>query len=219
MSTAQPAAYYDADYFAGRGGKSNYQQVYTWDNYRPLFEALAALLIQSFPQARSYLDVGCAKGFLVQALHAQDKEAWGIEHSAYCLQEAHPETRDWLIHGSITEYLAAWRYDMVLACESLEHMDTEQVPLALAAMASHATLGCFATIPTPDMLHRAAWKAAQREPSHVTLRPRAWWHARFQEAGFIYTPFHRLAEQYFHQDPIVARMGWNCFCLGAPNHA
>ena len=62
-----PGDWYDADYFE-HGLKSNWDRGYTWPLFKGVFEDTARYLEEMFPEAASFLDVGCAKGFLVKAL-------------------------------------------------------------------------------------------------------------------------------------------------------
>ena len=102
MQTVQqpiPASMYDADYFEGR--TSNYINGYSWDIFGDLFTMTARLLVWMFPDATRYLDFGCATGLLVRALREQGKEAWGVEHSPYCLAHAEAEAKPYLVEDSV----------------------------------------------------------------------------------------------------------------------
>ncbi len=72
-----PGSWYDADYFE-HGQTSNWQHGYTWPLFRGVFTDAAGFLGEMFPEARSFLDIGCAKGFLVRALRERGLEACGL---------------------------------------------------------------------------------------------------------------------------------------------
>ena len=209
-----PAEYYDADYYDGLNGKSNYCG-YTWERLGPLFRATAQWLGNLFPQAQSYLDVGCAKGYLVRALRESGKQACGIDHSRYCVQDDADSIAKPYLYEQRLEALALDRtFDIILAYETLEHLTETQIVSILPRLRQHVRLGLLATIPTPDMPHKKAWHEAQREPSHLTLKPRAWWVEQFVAAGWVYTPFHRLAERFCMGHPLPNTVGWNVFVFG-----
>src|SRR5262249_22063355 len=79
-----PADWYDEDYFEN-GRKSNWDQGYTWPLFAGLFQETAAFLSSMFSEATSYLDIGCAKGFLMRTLHELGKECWGFDHSKWAI--------------------------------------------------------------------------------------------------------------------------------------
>ena len=81
-----PASFYDADYF--NGITSNYTNGYTWDGLGQMFVAAARFLRYLFPEATRFLDFGAATGLCVRAMREEGMEAWGVEHSPYCLQVA-----------------------------------------------------------------------------------------------------------------------------------
>lgn len=219
MSTALmrtvPAEWYGEDYFTGK--TSNYRGGYTWEQYQGTFEALAQLLMQSFPTARRFLDFGCAKGFLVQALHDQGLDAWGIDHSAYAISQAREDVRALLVCASLDSCAFVAGADVTVATEVLEHLTHEQLQVYLRHLAQSTELALFATVPMPSMRHRGAWAEAQEEPSHVTLQDRAWWHGLLRETGWRVGPMECLAERYFMNHPLVRTTGWNPLLASAPH--
>jgi SAM-dependent methyltransferase len=201
------ASFYDADYF--NGITSNYHGGYTWEILGELFRAQADMLIASFPEAKTYLDVGCAKGLLVEALRERGLEAYGIDHSAYAIGEADACVRPYLSCVPLETLGKACPFvDIVVASEVLEHLEPWQLKACLPILAKHANIGLFATVPMPSMSHRGAWRAAQQEPSHVTLEDRPWWHALLQSCGWRVGCMERLVERYFINHPLFLHMGW-----------
>ena len=57
----------------------------------------ARLLTWMFPDATRYLDFGAATGLLIRALREAGKDAWGVEHSPYCLAHAEAEAKPYLV--------------------------------------------------------------------------------------------------------------------------
>lgn len=210
---ALPETWYDADYF--NGITSNYREGYTWERLGTLFMLTAQWLCDLFPTVQSYLDIGCAKGYQVRALRDCGKEAWGVDHSTYCLTEACDPVAHPYLRQQRLEELSPVPVDLVLAFEVLEHLTVAQIDATLPRVRQCARQGLLATIPTPDMPHKRAWQEAQQEPSHLTLQPRAWWVERFQTAGWVHTPFHGLAERFCMAHPLPRTTGWNVFLFGS----
>ena len=211
--TPQPASYYGYEYYHGLNGASNYGQGYSWDIFGPLFTSLARLITTVFPMAGSVLDCGAATGLLVRALRARGLDAWGVDHSAYCLAHADPLARPYLLQGSLDTLEAGRTFDVVTACETLEHLSPAQLADALPRLRAHARVGLFATIPCVGMWHRAAWRAARREPSHCSLYPRAWWLEQFMAAGFVHGGGEEAHEHACRADALVRQVGWEVFCV------
>lgn len=209
-----PVEFYDANYF--NGVTSNYKDGYTWERFGGLFQALADCLIVSYPEANSYLDIGCASGFLVRALREREVLAWGIDGSAHAIAQADADTRRYLV---CSDLLSAEfpQVDMVVACESLEHLTPWQLSVLLPRLLEHTSCGLLATIPMPSMLNGLAWQEAQAEVTHVSLYARAWWTQTFRAAGWRVGVNELLAAQYFINHPLFRAAGWNPFCAGAPN--
>jgi SAM-dependent methyltransferase len=207
-----PVSFYDQDYFSGV--TSNYQGGYTYERFGGLFQAFADCLITSYPQAHSFLDLGCASGFLVRALREREVLAWGIDCSQYAITQADAATRPFLFQGNL-ETIPFPSVDIVVASEVLEHLTYAQLRAMLPRLASQTMCGLLATIPGPEMLNGLAWEEAQREPTHVTLQGRAWWTDLFRITGWRVGVHEVLARQLFQNHPLFLVAGWNPFCAGS----
>lgn len=209
-----PVEFYDANYF--NGITSNYRDGYTWDRFGGLFQSLADCLIVSYPDVNSYLDVGCASGFLVRALREREVLAWGIDGSAYAIAQADEATRRYLVCDDVLRADFP-QVDLVVACESLEHLTAWQLSVLLPRLLARTSCGLLATIPMPSMLNRLAWHEAQAETTHVSLYDRPWWTQTFRDAGWRVGVNESLAAQYFINHPLFRAAGWNPFVAGCPN--
>jgi GT2 family glycosyltransferase/SAM-dependent methyltransferase len=121
---------------------------------------------------RTVLDVGCAKGFLVEALRDRGVEAFGLDISDYAIGEVRPDIRAFCRVASASDPLPQ-RYDLIVCIEVLEHMPASEGERAIAHMA-HST-GDVLFSSTPDDFE---------EPTHVNVRPRSHWIERFADQGF-----------------------------------
>ena len=123
-------------------------------------------------KARRVLDVGCAKGFLVEALRDRGVEAFGIDVSAYAIGEVRADVRPYCRVASATEPLDG-PWDLITCIEVLEHMSEAEGRRAIANICAAADDVLFSS--TPDDFD---------EPTHVNVRPSSWWVERFAEHGF-----------------------------------
>jgi SAM-dependent methyltransferase len=109
---------------------------------------------------RRMLDVGCAGGFLTEALRERGVEAFGIDVSRDAIGAVRPDPFE-------------DKYDLVLCLDSLRHLAEEDARHAIANICRSTGDVLFSS--TPD---------DPAAPSRATVRPESWWIARFEEQGF-----------------------------------
>jgi hypothetical protein len=208
-----PATMYDADYY--NGVTSNYTKGYTWDTMGSLFTVTARLLTWLFPETQTCLDFGAAKGFMIKALRELGKDAWGVDHSPYCLEVAEPEAKPTLM-PTLDDLPPGRTFDLVTTFETLEHLTKAQIAEVLPALRLKTRSILFATMPTTDMPNKKALEMADREVTHVTIVHSSWWIEQFEAAGFVHGPWQRLAERQCMLHPLVQEVGWRVFLMGVP---
>ena len=169
-----------------------------------------------FPEAASFLDAGCAKGFLVRTLRELGKDAWGFDHSGWALERAEEVARPFLHHASAESAEFDRMFDVTLAFSLLESL-TEEQALEFFRRALAWTRQAFVAVvlTCEDDASRTQMLANDRDPAHLTLQSRAWWHQRFLQAGWQQDPVHRIAERACRAHAVPRRMGWEIF-LYAP---
>lgn len=152
------------------GGYDNY----TWDNeqWRGFFQLVADRIVAIGGQGRM-LDVGCAKGLLVQALREKGVDARGFDISQHAVEAAHEDVREHLWVASATEPIEG-RYDLVSMIEMIEHMGPQDAQAAIDRVTAVTDRVLFSSSP-----------ADHDEPTHVNTKPTAAWAAWFAERGFF----------------------------------
>ncbi len=213
-----PGEWYDAGYFED-GVKSNWVNGYNWKSFAGVFTETAAFLITMFPDAASYLDAGCAKGFLVRALRAAGKDCWGIDHSAWAIEHAEPLARPYLACVSADEISADRQFDFVLAFDLLPHLTEQQAEAFLRRARSLARMGIVAVIrsfDTDEDERRYRRVNDDDDLSHILMRTRAWWHDTFLRAGWRQDPLHRMLERACRNHELPRKMGWQLYMYAAP---
>jgi SAM-dependent methyltransferase len=201
--------FYGADYY--RSSDSNNESAITYDDSEDK-RTMAGLLATSFGPKRS-LEVGCATGLMVKAMRAYGVEADGFDFSHWCIEHASDQVREWVRWDDVLKLAQpAKPYDLVLALDVLEHLPPEQVPAALANIATSTAPGgiVFAVIPAygpnqygPEIfkLELDSWRrdAALGIPfvdlplddkgrphlGHLTHATIAWWEQAFARAGLL----------------------------------
>jgi SAM-dependent methyltransferase len=169
-STGTSAGDYAAEYYASYAGHGDYD--WATQAWRDFF-LQAAGRVKALTNARTVLDVGCAKGLLVQALAGLGVDAHGIDVSEHAISRAHEDVRDRLRVASATDPIDG-RYDLITCIEVLEHMSPVDAQVAIDNMCAASDLILFTS--TPGHFD---------DPTHVNVRPTADWVASFAERGFF----------------------------------
>lgn len=154
---------------------SDTDEPYAWSSpgWRDFFTGVARRIVQSTGPTRSVLDVGCAKGLLVQAfLTVGVEDAQGFDISPSAIGDADPEVADRLRVGSATAPIEG-RYDLITCIEVLEHMSPPDAATAIDHI-------CAAT----DRAVISSTPGDFDEPTHVNVHPVADWAAEFAARGF-----------------------------------
>lgn len=156
-------AYYDT-YFGGRYERS--------EHWLTFFGNVADRIVTSLHPTET-LDVGCAWGFLVEALAKRGVKASGFDFSDYAISMVDPSVADACSVRSATEPIAG-RYDLVTCIEVIEHMTPLDGQMAIANMTQ-----------VTDTILVSSSPADFVEPTHINVQPPAYWAALFAEHGFV----------------------------------
>ena len=128
-------------------------------------------------QARTILDYGCGKGLQYRPAPIKQEgvvrwnsiqEYWGVE-SIYCYDPA---------YGPHSQ-LPAGRFDGVVCTDVLEHCPEQDLDWIIDGFFSFAEKFVFANV----ACYPAAKKLPNGENAHCTIRPAAFWKAKFDEAA------------------------------------
>lgn len=178
---------YDEDYFENgvQTGKSGYQN-YTW--LPELTMKMAHHLIQSLHIQENHrvLDFGCAKGFLVKALRLLDINAYGVDISAYAIDNVDPSVRHYcsLINSVTDTNCFKFDYDWLISKDVFEHLSESQLVELLAFSKKHVK-NLFAAIPLGlDDGSGYIIPEYDRDVTHITKQPLNWWINLFQSSGW-----------------------------------
>jgi SAM-dependent methyltransferase len=143
---------YDGSYFGegrdplDRMGLSGYER-YARDTSNA---DIAAYLIWRFFAPTKLIDVGCATGFVVEALREIGVDARGSDVSRWAIDHAAEGARGYVQVGDLTARLPFpdASADVVCALETLEHLDPASIDGAVAELARITSGVVIATIPS-----------------------------------------------------------------------
>jgi GT2 family glycosyltransferase len=166
------AELYGPEYYAEHLGLPYNRSEPHWLRF---FGTIAENIIRELKPARVF-DLGCAKGFLIEALREQGVEAWGSDISEYAIGEVRSDLRPFCWVASATEPIPG-RYDLVTCIEVLEHLSEEDGKAAIRNMAAITDQVLFSSTP-----------ADFTEPTHINVRPVLYWLKLFRECSFAPVP-------------------------------
>lgn len=158
---------YDRYYFAEGCGRP-YQRDDHWLGW---FGHIADRIVADIAP-RTFLDAGCAMGFLVEALRDRGVEAYGLDVSPYAIGQVREDIKPFCQVASITEPFDR-RYDLIACIEVVEHLPPAEGERAVANLCAHTDDILFSS--TPDDF---------TEATHVNVRPPEYWGEMFARSGF-----------------------------------
>lgn len=142
------------------------------DHWLGFFDEVAEAIVRTL-HPTSVLDVGCAMGFLVEALVKRGVDARGVDVSEYAISQVDDSVADRCRVGSATDPIDR-RYDLVTCIEVLEHLPPSESDRALANLCSATDRVLVSTTP-----------ADFSEASHLNVRPPEAWAADFAREGLL----------------------------------
>ncbi len=152
-STSEDGSVYGPSYFgAGRDSSGDRQGISgyaVYDRVSSNADIAAYLLWRNF-RAEKALDVGCAKGYLVEALRELGVDAYGCDVSEFAVENASSAVSGLVRTGDLETGLpySDAEFDLISALEVLEHLHPEKVSAALAELRRVSRGVVYATIPS-----------------------------------------------------------------------
>lgn len=131
-----------------RQGHSGYA---TYDRVSSNADIAGYLLWRNF-RVHHTLDVGCAKGYLVEVLRELGVDAHGSDISRFAVEHAAPGAFGYVRIGDLCRPRGLpyrdGEFDMVTALETLEHLPPAEVPVALQELRRVCSGVLYATVPS-----------------------------------------------------------------------
>jgi SAM-dependent methyltransferase len=170
---------YDRDYFEGRTRQS---PPHTRELIYPWAARTGRFLCRRVIASRS-LDLGCAKGYLVEALSSSGiPHSFGLDVSPYAVACADTTLRGRLLVGDAVTGLPFrdGTLNLVTALDLFEHL-SDPLPILIDIRRVLASNGrAYLKICHPQHPN------AVRDPTHINVQPLAYWTGLFKQAGFRY---------------------------------
>ncbi|MGE0042055.1 MAG: methyltransferase domain-containing protein, partial [Vicinamibacterales bacterium] len=198
VGEVRSGALFGEDYFE-RGAESGLNG---YTDYTDDFAPVQADIVSATFQPSTCLEIGCARGEFVREMRARGVRAFGTDISAYSVRSAAPDTRPRLTAAMISSLpYADDSFDLVTAVEVFEHVPPEEVDRAVRELWRVSRAFVWITVQNTDA---AAPEHFFTDLGHVTMKPLAWWQARFRANGFEVLPF-ELPFGQFRLHQIIAQ--------------
>ena len=168
---------YNEDYYLKMVPGLPYDRAANDGHWLRFFNAVADRLI-TYVSPKSVLDVGCAKGFLLEAFYNRGTLIHGFDCSQYAISCLREDLKPFVFVSSATNSDAFQKnkgnYDLITCIEVVEHMPRDEAMCAIRNMCLYANSIFFSS--TSDDF---------AEPTHLTVLPRINWLNAFLSCGFV----------------------------------
>lgn len=140
------------------------------------FKKIAQSIFEAF-HPKTFLDVGCAFGYLVAALRDLGVEAYGLDVSDYAISQCREDIRPFCHAGNILSGIPSHfpkHFDCISTIEVIEHLHEEDAQSFIHTICSHTNQVVFSSTPDDDT-----------EPTHYNVQQMEYWAKRFAQEGFF----------------------------------
>ena len=174
---------FDEDYY--EHGVEKHISGYTDYHWMPEYSLpFANVVVNKYGHEKTYLDVGCAKGFLVKALMQFGAEAFGYDVSSYAVSHADDEVK-----GRLSTTFPFFKSSVTIAKDTLEHVPKEEMQ-GLLKKIHGSTNHLMVVVPLGDQ-GKFRIREYEMDITHVVKENEDWWIQQFRQAGF------RMSEFYY----------------------
>ncbi len=166
---------YNAEYYESYFNIGNEAEYSDREKFYPFFSNIAEELVKNH-RPETVLDVGCAFGYLVEALRERGVKAYGIDISEYAIENAAKEIRPYVRVSSASNPLPddfPEHFDLIISIEVLEHMTVEEGDSALRNLCKLTELFVFSSSDN-DL----------KDVTHINVQRKEYWARIFAQQGF-----------------------------------
>lgn len=213
LSQLRSTSYDDTYYLEHREAGVDYLVFGQWQ------QEYGRWLVESLElKAKRLLDVGCACGSIFRGLAQAGAVAQGVDLSEYMIRlgrKKWPDMGDLLLVADAVNLhcFKDCQWDALHCAQVAEHWKPELV-LHILRELRRVTMPeglFFCTLDTEELVQRQGRKAEQEDPTHLCIRPMAWWHEQLALAGWQV-----CTEQYAdrlrgHKESFLRRYDWDWF--------
>ncbi|MDB5387172.1 MAG: ADP-heptose:LPS heptosyltransferase-like protein [Planctomycetaceae bacterium] len=177
-------------------------------------------LVQSLNwKGRRVLEVGCACGSILRGLGEAGAVVQGVEINEYMVRLGRDKWPDMapLLHicDAVNLHLFAdGEWEGIHSSQVAEHWKPKLVPHILEELHRVTAPGgiFFCALDTEELFARQGRTMETEDPTHVCIKPLAWWHEQLSATGWqvCTDEFQPLLND--HQESFLKRYDWDWFC-------
>ncbi len=167
---------------------------------------------------RPALDVGCACGAIVQGFREAGLEAAGVDLNEYMIHLGRSQWPDLAARLQVCDAVnlhlyADETFDFLHCAQVAEHWKPALVPHILAELRRVTRPGghFFCVLDTAEFFQRSGRRAEEDDPTHLCIRPRAWWQTQSAQAGWADVSREFQAKLTDHPQSYFSRYDWDWF--------
>ena len=165
---------YDSDYYENYTNEKNIP--YRDKSWEIGFERIAEHIIEEF-NPKTFLDVGCAFGYLVAALRDRGVEAYGIDISEFAISQVRedikPYCKAWSALDGIPDDFPS-KYDLLSTIEVAEHLYPDDGEIFIRNICKLSDRIIFSSSPDEE-----------EEVTHFNVQPAEYWVMKFFDNDFF----------------------------------
>jgi len=153
---------YDEAYYNGGAG------AYKTYEYSGRWKRRAAAIMSKFPDAKTFLDVGCARGFLLRGYvenGVPKDNVHGFDLSEWATANADPLIKDRVACCSVLDFVPDRQWHLVTVFDLLEHIPRVDLPKAVEVIESCSSHSLNVML----MTEIAPWDTDKTHVSHMPL--------------------------------------------------
>jgi ubiquinone/menaquinone biosynthesis C-methylase UbiE len=169
-------------------------------------------------QGKRVLDVGCACGSILRGLGQAGAIVAGIDVNEHMLQlgrQTWPDMAPLLfVCDAVNLHLfGEGSWDAIHTAQVAEHWKPPLVPHILAELARVVKPGglLFCCLDTEELFARQDRHLEEEDPTHVCIRPLAWWHEQLAHTGWQLCTSEYAPVLSNHHDSFLERYDWDWF--------
>jgi ADP-heptose:LPS heptosyltransferase/SAM-dependent methyltransferase len=169
-------------------------------------------------KGKRILDVGCACGSILRGLGQAGAVVQGVdvnEHMVRLGREQWPDMAALLfVCDAVNLHLygdGSW--EGIHTAQVAEHWKPELVPFILRELHRVGAPGglLFCSLDTEELFARQGRRIEDEDPTHLCIRPLAWWHERLAEAGWRVESAMHEQQLRRHPEDFLKRYDWDWF--------
>jgi 2-polyprenyl-3-methyl-5-hydroxy-6-metoxy-1,4-benzoquinol methylase len=169
-------------------------------------------------KGKRVLDVGCACGAILRGLGQAGAIVQGVDVNEHMIRLGRDQWPDmasllFVCDAANLHLFADASFDAIHTAQVAEHWKPDLVPHVLRELARVTVPGglLFCALDTEELFARQGRGVEKDDPTHVCIRPMAWWHEQLREASWHVCSSESEPALRNHPESFLSRYDWDWF--------